>query len=109
MKAILYPALRTFVVCLSATLIAGAAYASPTVPAQDKDKKAPQVSADEQKAMSKIQTAADAAAKLQASAEFVKKYPKSSKRFEIANYVAGEIAKADPAAQITLSQNFLTV
>jgi tetratricopeptide (TPR) repeat protein len=57
----------------------------------------------------KINTAADPAAKLQAASEFVKKYPKSTKRFEAAGYVSSEIGKADPAAQASLAQTFLTI
>jgi predicted Zn-dependent protease len=105
MKAFLSP----FVVCVLAILMAGATLAHSTAAIQDKDKKAPQVSADEQKALMKIKTAADPSAKLQAASEFVKKYPKSTVRYEAASYVASEIAKADAAAQITLSQNFLTI
>jgi hypothetical protein len=110
MKALLFPARRAFVLCLLAATIAGAALANhPYSIAQDKDKKAPQVSADEQKALQKIETAPDIAAKLQAASEFVKKYPKSIKRFEAAGYIRDEIAKADPAAQITLAQNYMSI
>jgi hypothetical protein len=109
MKAFLSPARRAFSVCLLALMASGAAFAYSPFPLQDKDKKAPQVSADEQKALVKIQTAADPTAKLQAASEFVKKYPKSTKRFEAAGYVASEIAKADAAAQVSLAQNFLTI
>ena len=110
MKALIFPALRAFVLCLIATAMAGATPANHYNSVnQDKDKKAPQVSADEAKALTKIQTAPDPAAKLQAASEFVKKYPKSTKRFEVAGFVAGEISKADPAAQPGLTQNFLSV
>jgi tetratricopeptide (TPR) repeat protein len=110
MKSLLFPAIRAFVLCLMATTMASATPATPydSLP-QEKDAKAPQVSADEAKALTKIQTAPDAAAKLQAAGEFVKKYPKSLKRFEVAGFIAGEIGKADPTAQLALTQTFLSI
>ncbi|MCA1594591.1 MAG: hypothetical protein LC754_18580 [Acidobacteria bacterium] len=68
------------------------------------------VSADEAKALKKIQDAKDAAAKLQAAGEYAKKFPKSIKRAEVANYLAGQIHGTQDAAQrITLGESFLTV
>ncbi len=110
MKASLFPATRALVLCLIATTIAGAAPANAYYSLiQDKDKKAPQVSADEAKALTKLETAPDINAKLQAAGEFIKKYPKSIKRFDVARYLSGEIGKADPTAQVPLSQTFLSI
>lgn len=110
MKALLFPAMRMFVLCFIAATLAGTTPANPYhFFAQDKDKKAGQMSADEQKALNKVEAAADINAKMQAAGEFIKKYPKSTKRFDVARYVSGEIEKADAAAQATLAQNFLAV
>jgi hypothetical protein len=77
--------------------------------AQDKDKskdQKTQISEGEQKAISKIDTAPDPAAKVQAVTEFSKKYPKSTQRAKVIAYTLGEINKVqDSAQQITLLEN----
>lgn len=76
---------------------------------KDKAQSGVTVSADEAKALKKIQDGKDTAAKLQAAGEYVKKYPKSAKRTEVANYLAGQIHDTKDAAQkITLSETYLT-
>ena len=76
---------------------------------QDKPK-APQVSKGEQEAMTKVETAADPAAKLKAADEFIKKYPKSTNRAGVVSHVIGEISNVtDPAQKITLLESSLTV
>jgi hypothetical protein len=68
------------------------------------------VSADEQKALAKIQAAPDAAAKLLAAEEYVKKYPKSTQRLDIARALAAEIGKVtDPVQLTSLSEKYLTI
>ncbi|MGB8509307.1 MAG: hypothetical protein WCD76_13040 [Pyrinomonadaceae bacterium] len=68
------------------------------------------VSADEAKALKKIQEAKDASSKLQAGGEYVKKYPKSTKRAEVANYLAGQIHDVKDASQkVTLGETYLMV
>jgi hypothetical protein len=55
MKALLFSAVRTFVFCVMAATLAGTTLANPYHSvAQDKDKKAGQISGDEQKALSKV-------------------------------------------------------
>lgn len=77
---------------------------------QEPKNKPAQISEAENKALLKINSAPDAAAKIQAAGEFLKKYPKSIKRNEVALHVAGEVAKVqDTAQQITLSESFITV
>jgi tetratricopeptide (TPR) repeat protein len=77
--------------------------------AQDKNK-APQVSKGEQDAMTKVESAADPAAKLKAADEFIKKYPKSTNRAGVVTHVIGEISNVtDPAQKITLLESSLTV
>ncbi|MGH9903361.1 MAG: hypothetical protein ACRD68_16265, partial [Pyrinomonadaceae bacterium] len=77
---------------------------------QDASKgKAPQASEGERKAAMKINEAPDAAAKLAAAGEFIKKYPKSALRPQVAGYVAGQInAVQDAAQRITLAESFQT-
>jgi tetratricopeptide (TPR) repeat protein len=76
---------------------------------QAKDKPA-QVSDAETKAVAKISAAPDAAAKMLAVGEFVKKFPKSSLRGQVLSALAGEINKLeDGAKRITLFENLLTV
>ena len=76
--------------------------------AQAKEKaKGPQVSEGERKAAAKIESAPDAAAKLQAAGEFVKKYPKSELRSQVSSYVLGQLySLPDPAQRITLAESF---
>ena len=101
---------RSLAACalLAFTISAGAA---PTPPApQDKDKKEVKTSEGEAKLGEKINKAPDAAAKLQLSEEFVKKYPQSAHRQQIADYVAAEVsAVADPAQKIALAEKYVAV
>ena len=103
------PALRVFVVCLlAASLATVAAARTSTGPNQDKSKAPPQISADEQKAIAKIRAAADLPAKLLAAEEYVKKFPKSTQRLEVARAIAAEISKVTDAAMMTsLSEKYL--
>ncbi|MFL6214085.1 MAG: hypothetical protein ACJ74J_09360 [Blastocatellia bacterium] len=103
MKPNSYAITRALAVCALAVALAALAWA------QDKSK-APQVSKGEQEALSKVQTAADPAAKLKAADEFIKKYPKSTNRAVVVSHVVGEISKVtDPTQKITLLENSLTV
>ncbi|MCM3872917.1 MAG: hypothetical protein ND895_19725 [Pyrinomonadaceae bacterium] len=70
----------------------------------------PKGSEAEDKAVAAINSAPDAAAKLAAAGEFLKKYAKSSYRSEVAAYVAGEISKvADAAKKLKLAEDFQKV
>jgi tetratricopeptide (TPR) repeat protein len=70
----------------------------------------PKASAAEAKAADAINSAPDAVAKLAAAGEFVKKYPKSALRPQIASYVAGEIAQvADATQKLALAEGFQKV
>lgn len=65
------------------------------------------MSEDEAKAGNAINAAPDAAAKLAAANEFIKKYPKSPVRLEVAKYVASQIAGVSDATQkLTLAESF---
>lgn len=112
--------LRTLFVCACGSCVfVFAAYGralsftshAPALFAQEKEKDKPlQVSAEEQQAAKSIETATGAAAKLEAASAFIKKYPKSSLRPQVAHYVAEQIGNGtDPAQKITLAQNYLTV
>ena len=76
-------------------------------PAQGQQK--PKVSSEaELKAAQAVAAAADATAALAAGGEFVKKYPKSEIRLEVARAAAGKIAQvADPAQRVALFEGFL--
>jgi tetratricopeptide (TPR) repeat protein len=70
----------------------------------------PKVSDAESKAALAINSAPDAAAKLAAAGEFLKKYPKSALGLQIASYVAGQIAQVPDAAQkLALAEGFQKV
>src|SRR5215471_5138495 len=70
----------------------------------------PQVSNDELQEGKKVEAATDAASRLQAAAEFVKKYPKSGLMDTVAKLVAGKIAETQDSAQkATFCETFLTV
>jgi hypothetical protein len=81
-----------------------------TVSAQDdKGKQAEvKISAGERDALTKLEKAKGAEAKLQAGADFVKKYPKSAMRAKVAQAVADEIAKtSDEQLKISLAETYL--
>ena len=72
--------------------------------------KAPKVSDAENKAMLAINSAPDAPAKLAAAGEFLKKYPKSTLRLQIASHVADQIAQvADATQKLALAEGFQKV
>ena len=104
MKLRLFAMTKALSVC---AIMAMFALASSSYAAQDK---APQASKAEQEAGMKVQTAPDAATKLKAAGEFVKKYPQSTQRAMIVGYVVQEINNSPDAAQkILLLENALTV
>ena len=73
-------------------------------------RKGPQAGEGEVQAAKKVQAASDGAAALQSGGEFVKKYPKSTLRLQVAQLVAGKISQtADNTQKISLAENFLTV
>lgn len=78
--------------------------------AQD-NKQAPiKVSADEAKAIKKIEEAKTLADKIKATSDFVKKYPKSPARNQAANYLAGQIIFVKDDTQIIQNgEMFLTI
>ncbi|HKE60406.1 MAG TPA: hypothetical protein VKB46_27025 [Pyrinomonadaceae bacterium] len=64
----------------------------------------------ERQALNAINTAPDATAKLAAATEFVRKFPKSTSRFRVAEVVADEIGKVANAAEaIPLAEKARTV
>ena len=79
--------------------------------AQDKAKEdGPKVSGGEREAAQKIEKAKGTEAKLQAAAAFVKKYPQSPLRGQIADGIAREIAETtDHQAKGSLAQTFLEI
>jgi hypothetical protein len=67
----------------------------------------PKVSADELKAAQAIEAAPDAAGKVKAGGDFIKKYPKSSIRDRVAGGLVDEITKVqDPTQRIDLAHNY---
>lgn len=76
---------------------------------QGKDgKPAPKLSDDERKAVLKINEAKDAAAKLQAASAFLKKYPKSEVRDQVAGHVASKILEEkDATLRVALAELYL--
>ena len=93
---------------ISALLIVIAAFAvvvPGTLNAQE-DKK-PKVSEGEAKVLTAINSAPDAAAKLAAAREYVKKYPKSPNRPEVSSYLAGQIDQVkDGAQKLALAETY---
>lgn len=81
------------------------AQTEPAAPAQAKP--TPIVSEGESKAVTAINSAPDAAAKLTLAEAFVKKYPKSELRPEIARYLTGQISRVqDDAQRLALAEKF---
>lgn len=70
----------------------------------------PKLSEDELKAAQKVEAGADAAARMQAANEFMKKYAKSEARPQVARLVVAKIAEVqDQGQRVTLFENFLKV
>src|ERR1044071_1033396 len=89
-----------------ACALAGAAAAQDDKPKQD----APKVSGGERDAAQKIEKAKGTEAKLQLAAAFVKKYPQSPLRAQIAEGIAREISDStDQQAKGSLAQAFLDI
>jgi hypothetical protein len=99
--------LSALLVCSVITIVHTSATASLRL---QQDKAKPKASDAEAKAAKAIEAGADANAKLAAAEEFVKKYPKSPLRHEVAEYVADQILGATDANQkLTLAQKFPSV
>ncbi|HVF91708.1 MAG TPA: hypothetical protein VNH22_16710, partial [Blastocatellia bacterium] len=124
MRSVLFFLPRALVVLALVVATAAASSASaqnpdnpPDSKAQEKDqkpkgsdKKEPQISDGERQLLNKINAATDNTAKLQAAAEYSKKYPKSSMRPQVIKHISAEIARVpDPAQQIALAENFVTI
>lgn len=70
----------------------------------------PKISRDEQKLAQKITAAPDAAAKLKAAGELIKKHPKTAIRGQVAVELANKIREVtDPAQKLTLAQQLQTM
>ncbi len=102
-------ALLALAAAVALAAFAGAQAARAATPGAAKQD-APKASKGEAELGEKINKAPDAAAKLQLSEEFVKKYPKSSYRQQLSDYVAGEVnLVTDPAQKITLVERYVSV
>lgn len=100
----LWPALA---LCLLALMLNGSASARG-VNSQDQNK--PKIPEAEAKAVSAVEAAADINLKFAAADEFVKKYPKSTARQHVAEYIADQILGVkDAAEKLALAQKFPTV
>src|ERR671924_464614 len=109
MKCYVRPAGRLFCnVCLA--LVAVIALALPAVSAaQEQPKNQPKASDAEIKEARKVEAATDAQGRMQAASAFLKKYPKSELRPQIAGLVVDKInGVTDPAQRLTLAQSFRT-
>jgi len=101
---------RTFSTCalVCACWLTAAAGVGTFAVAQDKKQADAKVAGGEREAAEKINKATGGEAKLQAAAEFVRKYPKSSLRPRVAEAVAAEIAGTqDGSLKISLAQTYL--
>ena len=116
MRILIYRATRVAAGCALAAMLATGCLAMGRSPGstqatggQDKKPAAAQPSEAERQAAMKIASAADFNAALQASAEFVKKYPKSSLRPEITKRLVAKAASTpDAAQQITMLESAMT-
>jgi hypothetical protein len=88
--------------------VAAHGYPNQAQPQAQPGKGAPQASDGEQKAMQAVRAAADVPTAANAATEFVKKYPKSTLRPQVARVVAGKLAAVqDPAQRATLAEGAL--
>lgn len=98
---------QALVLCSLALILNGSASARG-VSFQDPIK--PKIPEAEAKAVSAVEAAADINLKFTAADEFVKKYPKSTARQHVAEYIADQILGVkDPAQKLALAQKFPTV
>jgi tetratricopeptide (TPR) repeat protein len=108
------PALLALTIIACASLPGRSAASSPRqYPQQQPQNQAapkPQTSNDELEDGKKVEAAADAASRLQAAGEFVKKYPKSNLMDTVAKLVAAKIAETpDPNQKAAFCETFLTL
>jgi hypothetical protein len=97
--------MRTRSILFCAAVIAAVTAASNAQPQTQTN-----VSAEEQRAAMAIAAAPEAAAKLKAATDFIKKYPKSPLRPQVAHRVANQISSVKDAAQkVTLAQGYQDV
>ena len=88
---------------------AAAAQTPPQTPQSPPQTQGGAVSEEEKKALEKINTATDPNLKLQAAAEYLKKFGKSPTRQRVATYLADEVSRVeDPVQRVALSQTFMT-
>lgn len=82
-------------------------YQQPSDSSKPADTKKPVLPEAEATAVNAINSAPDAAAKLAAADAFIKKFPKSSARPDVARHVAGHIAQVGDATQkLTMAESF---
>jgi hypothetical protein len=99
---------RLVVIAAIVFVVAMAAMAQP----QDRGAggPAPNLSLDEQNMVRNIMSATDPAAKMKAVADFIKKYPKTSVRSQVAQTAAAQIAALkDPAQKLAFAQQYQTI
>jgi hypothetical protein len=98
-----------FRILSACALACGLAYAGAAAAQDNKGKQAEvKVSGGERDAAAKIEKAKGAEARLQAAVEFVKKYPKSALRPQVAQVILNEIAGTqDAQLKISLAQTYL--
>ncbi|HYH86300.1 MAG TPA: hypothetical protein VEX60_12675 [Pyrinomonadaceae bacterium] len=100
--------IRTCALACACWLSVGAAGVGAGAATQDNKQSDAKVSSGEREAAEKINKAKGGEAKLQAAAEFIKKYPKSSLRPRVAEAVAAEISGTQDAnLKISLAQTYL--
>ncbi len=74
---------------------------------KSQETKKPDISEAEASAANAVNAAPDASAKLAVAEQFIKKYPKSAVRLDVAKYVASQIGSVSDATQkMTLAENF---
>jgi len=90
-----------------AVAAAPAAAAQEKQEAKDAKQQGPKVSRDEAKAWEKVEKAQGPEAKLQAAAEFLKKYPQGQLRPQVADYLATQITEVtDNQLQASLAETY---
>ena len=78
--------------------------------AQDDKANQPKLSAEEAKVAKKIEEAKTLDEKIKAAGDYIKKYPKSPIRNQVAEYIAGQIAQTnDTSVIVAKSENYFTI
>jgi hypothetical protein len=109
-RAVVAPLLLLSALLISAPRAAAQDAGKTTTPPPQQQPPGPKLSGDEAKLAQKIEAATDAPGRLAAAEEFLKKYPKSAVRAQLATFLADQIsALKDNAQVLALGERYMAL